>query len=960
MTKISIEEIKEKAVFLNDLSNNEQALFDYINSSKSNVDEVLQLYQPQHEFRPVNTLRFLIANELRKGTVITKSLIEELKQTIEARDVSVYYELNDIVKQSLANYKDSRIGMFPNWRHAFKILFPFIYSVADNDQVNTALNQFADEIISANQLKDVQKHIVGFQGSQNYGTDFIWLAIIPESAPSVQYAYQIFFRIDSDGIIGGLYKGHNLKKQAVDSQELHFNSWEDYLEHTKQTNPQWLELNADINFIFMNDEKAFIKTLKKVDRASVSDYFNTLGRFKTDLDIQDEEKLVFSIAKNRLSFQVGKRYCLNLNKTHFDFISNADINDDTGQRETFSGTGSTYLYKERTHKDVLNNYDDIKSAIENEIERDNHALAKFYDNSAFRKAFFDSDYRAKVLGQLGIQMISKNEHMDNVKAEFITWLIKKPKSKYFNNDKETLNRYLDNYDTYFDINLFDVSKSNYKHIIETIDKVAYQNETSAFFKFSSGESSHRPRAILGKTNYYQFLEQRFTNKDEDIYTNDIYTPSLNQIFYGPPGTGKTYNTILEAAKIITRQDDLSYNEAQAVLNKNLGSQIEFITFHQNYSYEDFIQGLRPDVKQKELSFNRTDGVFTKMVTKALFEYYKVYQKSQKNPSHDTTTKIDLNDAFIEFMNSLEEGQEFETKTGSKIKVDNFTDRQNIEFKPMNGIKSYLVSGNRLLKLYDSFNDIKKIRRVHEDIVNVIGGCNATIYYVALREFIDFLEIYESTLIEFEDEEEGIDYENITYNRKKELLSTISLDDIRTVPEHKVPRYVIIIDEINRANISRVFGELITLIEKDKRSHGNIPLTATLPSGEQFIVPSNLFIIGTMNTADKSIALLDIALRRRFEFVPMYPNSESTEDKIVHDGDILEAINKEIISRKGYDFTIGHSYFMGDDYNLKHTIDNKVIPLLLEYFMNDDKEVKQILGAAQLVVEGWPMQYISND
>ena len=457
------------------------------------------------------------------------------------------------------------------------------------------------------------------------------------------------------------------------------------------------------------------------------------------------------------------------------------------------------------------------------------------------------------------------------------------------------------------------------------------------------------------------LNSTSTVKPKEKLSNQVtafFNKSLNQIFYGPPGTGKTYNTILEAAKIIKQNEDLSYDEAQTIFNENLRGQIEFITFHQNYSYEDFIQGLRPDIEQKALSFNRADGIFTKMVTNALFEYYKVYQKNQKTIVSEEDSKIDLNDAYIEFVNSLKEDDEFETKTGAKIKVDNFTDKQNIEFKPINGVKSYLVSGNRLLKLYSVFDDINKIKRVHEDIVDAIGGCNATIYYVALREFIEFLKVYKATASEFEDD--AIDYDNITYRRKKELLSSVNSDDLRTVSEHAVPKYVIIIDEINRANISRVFGELITLIEKDKRSHGKIPLSATLPSGEKFIVPSNLHIIGTMNTADKSIALLDIALRRRFEFVPMYPDSNSTEDKIVNDATILDDINKEVISRKGHDFTIGHSYFMGEDYILKNTIDNKVIPLLLEYFMNDFEEVKKILGAANIKVDGWPMQYVAND
>ena len=146
--------------------------------------------------------------------------------------------------------------------------------------------------------------------------------------------------------------------------------------------------------------------------------------------------------------------------------------------------------------------------------------------------------------------------------------------------------------------------------------------------------------------------------------------------------------------------------------------------------------------------------------------------------------------------------------------------------------------------------------------------------------------------------------------------------------------------------------MITLIEEDKRSEGEIPLSVTLPSGDSFIVPSNLYIIGTMNTADKSIALLDIALRRRFEFVPYYPN-HLTEG--VKDGFLLEKINAEIQKRKGYDFTIGHAYFMGENYSLEKTINNKVIPLLLEYFMNDEREIISILKACDIELEGWPMK-----
>lgn len=308
---------------------------------------------------------------------------------------------------------------------------------------------------------------------------------------------------------------------------------------------------------------------------------------------------------------------------------------------------------------------------------------------------------------------------------------------------------------------------------------------------------------LYDTFFCEYKEKLKEGDTKDVNLDDLDENSanrldsviypLNQILYGPPGTGKTYNTVLKAAEIIEKREISDYASAQEVFNDNLGNKIEFVTFHQNYSYEDFIQGLRPDTNCGSLSFNKKDGVFKKISDRAL-----------------------------------------------------------------------------------------------------------------------------------EDEDSN---------------------------------YVIIIDEINRANISRVFGELITLIEPDKRSNGSIPMTCTLPSGDCFTVPSNLYIIGTMNTADKSIALLDVALRRRFCFVPMYPKYDIPGIDL-YDRDVLEKINAEIILRKGYDFQIGHAYFMGDDNkDCENRMNNKVIPLLLEYFMNDEKEVKDILRKAnvELVENSWPLR-----
>ena len=412
------------------------------------------------------------------------------------------------------------------------------------------------------------------------------------------------------------------------------------------------------------------------------------------------------------------------------------------------------------------------------------------------------------------------------------------------------------------------------------------------------------------TYYERLLGIMKEEMSEKITTSKMNYP-LNTIFYGPPGTGKTYNTVLRAAEIIEDRKIEDYDEAIKIFNDNRHKQLEFITFHQNYSYEDFIQGIRPDTDDNEvLTFEKRDGIFKKIADRAL--------KNLKESEAPTIPKKSFEDAFNQFIFPLAEGEveEIEVKmTRVSYYITAVTDKS-IDFRKASGGTAHTLSITTLNRMYDA-----------ESVLNIRG---LTSYYAPLL---------------------------------KELLK-IGKDSSGRKEVVKKKNYVIIIDEINRANISRVFGELITLIEVDKRSHGQIPLETKLPSGDKFIVPSNLYIIGTMNTADKSIALLDIALRRRFEFEAMYP-LYNIKDKTINDADILKKLNDRIIETKGHDFQIGHSFFMGCNggvYELDKTMNNKVIPLLLEYYMNDEKEVRAILQAAGLTIDEnvWPLRITGRD
>lgn len=171
---------------------------------------------------------------------------------------------------------------------------------------------------------------------------------------------------------------------------------------------------------------------------------------------------------------------------------------------------------------------------------------------------------------------------------------------------------------------------------------------------------------------------------------------------------------------------------------------------------------------------------------------------------------------------------------------------------------------------------------------------------------------------------------------------------------KSNKYVFVIDEINRGNISKIFGELITLIEDSKRAGEDEAMSVTLPySQEEFSVPENVYILGTMNTADRSIALMDTALRRRFEFIEMMPKEELLTD-IVIDGievkKMLETMNRRIEALYDREHTLGHAFFMPLKNEKKATINqlasiftNKIIPLLQEYFYEDYEKIMLVLG-----------------
>ena len=521
------------------------------------------------------------------------------------------------------------------------------------------------------------------------------------------------------------------------------------------------------------------------------------------------------------------------------------------------------------------------------------------------------------------------------------------------------------------------SKNREFIISEKILPEQFIKEINQFKNIPNGEQYIQLCALLldkikyGKYGYRNFKELSFMAYEQDDYrpavnkynkqNTDI---SKNTILYGPPGTGKTYNTVMYAVAIIENKklEDIKRENYTKVIDRynkyKEDGVIEFTTFHQSYGYEEFIEGIKPVIHSDEedetdIQYEVVPGLFKKFCDIA----GKPILRKEK-------CDIGINESPTIWKISLEGSGENSTRTecmrNNHIRIG--YDEYGREITNLSkgdagrNILNYFINdmsiGDIVMSCYDcntvdaigvvtgeyewhdEYAEYKRLRKVNwivkgikENIIKINNGSrlsNPTVYKLRM-DLSDVMEIIEK-------------YSN----------NTIEV-------EEKKKNHIFIIDEINRGNISKIFGELITLIEPTKRIGQAEGQKVKLPYSQKlFGVPNNVYLIGTMNTADRSIATIDTALRRRFNFKEMLPDSEVLDGIYVEDvsvKDIFIKMNKRITVLFDREHTLGHAYFLPlkdapTIETLANIFENSIIPLLQEYFYEDYEKIRLVLGDNQ--------------
>ena len=850
-------------------SEQSEELFAALNRlSETAVRAIFDEYGSGERFQPVNLLRAEIARQMLDGVEVGKETVEEIKNRIRAKDLNYFAHLSGEILSGLENYAVGKRDWFANWQKDWNVFHTFFYRGKTKETVQIYLEQICKRLLNDLQLNDYSFHTVDFQGASNFGADYCWLALYPQNKSSHRDAHQFFVKFNPEIEVGrtGCW---NLENREHKTQTVV--TYEQLLEVLRGLKPEILSLNRQIRSYYKYDPGRNISE-------------NDWEKFR------NEE----IISANYGEFQLGDISQINSLK---------ELNEAMGfskSDNSFEGSWNLWLLKSANVGDVVFVAKGLNVCLGICIIESDY----FYDESAsdFKhrrkiKWITDKTYRFERSESNKMGTLFRPDFFAPTKVSNFIF------SEYVRIYPE-LKAVFDEYNLKFT----ETEPTKLAETAPEIEADEAQREEISYWWLNANPNQWKI------SDFKEGERQTYTSRNEKANKRRVYKyfeavqPGDLVIGYESTPT-KQIKAIFEITKPLHQTEE--------------GEKIEF----------EIIEKLEIPVFWSELQNNAGLRTCEPLVNNqgSLFKL--------------TEDEYDIIREIIDTKNIAQEA-----KLGSaEIKPYNFVDDADKPF----------------ISEADFRQAVELLRRKKNIILQGAPGVGKT--FIARKLAYALMGVKLDANIEMVQFHQSYSYEDFIQGLRPskngfELKNGVFYTFCQQALAHPERSFFLIIDEINRGNLSKIFGELMMLIEADKRSEKfAVKMTYSEDEADRFFVPANLYIIGTMNTADRSLAIVDYALRRRFAFINLQPEfgdefaeflqtngvSKSTVEFIRSS---IAKINREITNdiNLGGGFQIGHSYFCTKNGEidekdwLREIIKFEIKPLLEEIWFDDPAKVEEML------------------
>ena len=852
----------------NGYSEKPNTLFEAINNlPKTSVEDIFKEYgDPDRDFKPVNLLRAEIARRLLQGQPINESLVNEIKDKIRAKDVNYFNHYKEPFLKQIQEYELFKRDLFANWQNPWSVFHSFFYRGSIKETVLNYLEQIANDLLGKLDLKDYTSHKVDFQGASNFGSTWSWLALYPITKDSHKDSYQFFIRFSAKPEAGQI-AGWSIKEPKPNNLK-QIESYSEAVTVLQETKPAIIKLNKESRNYFK---------FAPGSQASEWERFHNDNIIAIDFNFEDLNKFESREAMNK---EIG-------------------LKDDDKSNKTWN----LWLFKTANIGDVVFATKGVNTCLGIGIIEGNYYFEGIWDNFNHRR-----------------------------KVKWITDKVYQYKSNTLKNYKNLFRP-----DTFSPTIVYDFILNEYVRLYPELAKLFSENNLKFSGESIGSSTLSEPETEIEKNNDdAEPLNFWWLNANPKIWSISNHNEGQRQTYttHNEKGNKRRIYKYFEAAKpgdlIIgyestpTKQIKAIYEVTNGIHNTANGEEIEF----------ELIEKLEIPVHWNDLKNN------------AALQQCEVFINNQGSLFKLTEDEYDIIREIIDNKNIITE----KLLLTSNIKKYKFVEDSDKPF----------------ITEHDFLQTVTLLKRKKNIILQGPPGVGKT--FIARKLAYEIMQEVKDANIEMVQFHQSYSYEDFIQGLRPTQKGGFDLRDgifysfCQRALAHPDRPFFFIIDEINRGNLSKIFGELMMLIEADKREEKfALKLTYAEDEEDRFYVPENLFIIGTMNTADRSLAIVDYALRRRFAFVTLQPDygdnfrsflsAKGLSTPLVEhicssvtkvNGKIKEDINL------GEGFQIGHSYFCtypaNEDENKwwSEILSFELKPLLEEIWFDDSAKVTEIL------------------